>query len=216
MKYLFCSLFLFFVLNGFSQNLENSRFTTGSEYTVLSIEFEKENKITFKYSDCLGTDISKGKYAIISDTIHCEYKPFLIDYSIDSVSDLGIISDSIELSLLFHSLEIEDSCTLHIIDTLNSYYFITKVGKNEKISIKIPRNLNQLIIEFINKYNVQLEDFTNAYLSQKTQTNNFQLTVFNYSRSPKFWEYQKYYFDQNDPNVIWLVNSSNHIKLTRK
>lgn len=216
MKFIFCCVFLFTQLLGFSQNIENSSFTSGSGYSVLSIEFEKENKVTFVSSHCLGSDIAIGNYTIKSDTIYCEYKPFLIDYTTDSILNQYSISDSIELSILFQSPIFEDSCTIHFFDTLSSYFYTKKFAMDKKVSLKIPRNLNQLIIEFVNKYNMQLEDFTNYYLSRKTQTNTFQFTVFNYSTTPLFREHQTYYFDQKDPNVIWLVNPSNQIKLKRK
>ena len=96
MKYLISCVFLFSYQLFFSQNIENKSFGIGNGFTSLKVSFERENKVTFVSSYCLGSDVSKGKYSIKKDTIYCEYTPFDLTFSNDSIISPEQLKDSIE------------------------------------------------------------------------------------------------------------------------
>jgi hypothetical protein len=212
MKYLISCVFLFSCQLFFSQNIENKTFGVGSGYTSLKVRFESENKVTFVSSYCLGSDVSKGKYSIKNDTIYCEYSPFVLNFSNDSIYSPGQLTDSIEFQFTFHSGVLEDTCSIILMDNSVNYIQTIKFPKNNYSTIKTPRNLNHLTLLIYNKYNYQELDFTESYIKIQSQSNNLTLEIINYSNYI-IRSFQKYYFDPNDNSVIWLKNSSKDIRI---
>jgi hypothetical protein len=213
MKYLISCVFLFSCQLFFSQNIEKKSFSVSFGLSAFKVIFEKEDKVTFVSSHCMGSDVSKGKYSIKNDTIYCEYSPFVLNFSNDSIYSPGQLTDSIEFQFTFHSVVLEDTCSIILMDSTLNYIQTIKFPKNNYSTIKTPRNLNHLTLFIYNKYNYQELDFTESYIKIQSQSNNLKLEIINYSNYI-MRSFQKYYFDPNDPSIIWLKNTQYDIKMT--
>jgi hypothetical protein len=212
MKYLISCVFLFSCQLFFSQSIENKSFSVSFGLSAFKVSFEKEDKVTFISSHCMGSDFSKGKYSIKNDTIYCEYTPFILNFSKDSIFSPEQLKDSIEFQFNFNSSVIEDSCSIFLMDSSVNYIQTIKFPKNTNSTIKTPRNLNHLTLLIYNKYNYQELDFTEKYIKTQNQSNTLTIEIINYSNYI-MRSFQKYYFDPNDNSIIWLKNSSKDIKM---